>query len=90
MTKFRNYPITVFLNDIDFGVEAYGERQYIQDVTELSNGDYRITTDVQTFAIKEYAFAILESRVDAELNYELDSNINQAMLEDYEIGFHQH
>ena len=88
--KFRNYPITVFCNDIDFGVEAYGERQYIQDVTELSNGDYRITTDVQTFAIKEYAFAILESRVDAELNYELDSNVNQAMLEDYEIGFHQH
>ena len=90
MTKFRNYPITVFCNDIDLSTDPYGTKQYIQDIIELDNGDYRITTDVQTFAIKSYTYFILEDRVDSELNHELDSNVNQAMLEDYEIGFHQH
>jgi len=88
--KFKNYPIIVFCNDIDFGVNPYGVKQYIQDVVELDNGDFRITTDVQTFAIKSYAFGILEGRVESELNDELDNKKHYAILEDMASGFHQY
>jgi hypothetical protein len=88
MNKFKNYPISVFCNEIVWG--NFGTTQYIDYVEKMNDNIYIVKTAQETIEINQHEYDLLNERINKELSEAHDEAMQRAYFEDQNSGFYQY